>query len=156
MNQASWRVSLIGGSFSLSSFSCSDNRRVWQAYHTYIPYGRSRSKFDILPHPRAEADSRLGGGHAPDIITVCGLDNVLPSSTNPTRPYATNTLDEHLDVRLIVLLSKTYPLSRINRCLWCAIIWISQFQRTWLLQSHVYAQRRSQPRMCSMIQVRYR
>ena len=42
----------------------------------------------------------LGGGHAPDIIVVCGLDNVLPSSTNPTRPYATNTLDEHLDVSL--------------------------------------------------------
>jgi len=39
-----------------------------------------------------------GGGHAPDIITVCGLPNVIPSSTNPTRPYALNTLDEHLDV----------------------------------------------------------
>lgn len=39
-----------------------------------------------------------GGGHAPDIIVVCELDNVLPSSTNPTRPYAMNTLDEHLDV----------------------------------------------------------
>lgn len=53
-----------------------------------------------------KADVRLGGGHAPDIITVCGLDNVLPSSTNPTRPYATNTLDEHLDVSLIVMLYK--------------------------------------------------
>jgi len=42
-----------------------------------------------------------GGGHAPDIITVCGLDNVLPSSTNPTRPYATNTLDEHLDMLMV-------------------------------------------------------
>ncbi|KAJ2960790.1 hypothetical protein NUW54_g14413 [Trametes sanguinea] len=40
-----------------------------------------------------------GGGHAPDIIVVCGQDNVLPSSTNPTRPYTGNTLDEHLDVR---------------------------------------------------------
>ncbi len=39
-----------------------------------------------------------GGGHAPDIIVVCGQNNVLPSSTNPTRPYAKNTLDEHLDV----------------------------------------------------------
>ncbi|KAG6370823.1 urease [Boletus reticuloceps] len=38
-----------------------------------------------------------GGGHAPDIIVVCGIKNVLPSSTNPTRPYALNTLDEHLD-----------------------------------------------------------
>jgi len=40
-----------------------------------------------------------GGGHAPDIIVVCELENVLPSSTNPTRPFAVNTLDEHLDVR---------------------------------------------------------
>ena len=39
-----------------------------------------------------------GGGHAPDIIVVCGQQNVLPSSTNPTRPYTRNTLDEHLDV----------------------------------------------------------
>lgn len=51
------------------------------------------------------ADPCLGGGHAPDIITVCSLDNVLPSSTNPTRPYATNTLDEHLDVCFTVMLS---------------------------------------------------
>ncbi|PWN24213.1 putative urease [Microstroma glucosiphilum] len=42
-----------------------------------------------------------GGGHAPDIIRVCGEDNVLPSSTNPTRPYATNTLDEHLDMLMV-------------------------------------------------------
>lgn len=40
-----------------------------------------------------------GGGHAPDIIVVVEHPNVLPSSTNPTRPYAVNTLDEHLDVR---------------------------------------------------------
>ena len=42
-----------------------------------------------------------GGGHAPDIITVAGLDNVLPSSTNPTRPYTVNTLDEHLDMLMV-------------------------------------------------------
>ncbi|MGO1501206.1 MAG: urease subunit alpha [Marinobacter sp.] len=39
-----------------------------------------------------------GGGHAPDIIVACGLPNVLPSSTNPTRPYTINTIDEHLDM----------------------------------------------------------
>lgn len=39
-----------------------------------------------------------GGGHAPDIIRVCGLENVLPSSTNPTRPFTSNTIDEHLDM----------------------------------------------------------
>ncbi|KAL9714449.1 Urease [Leucoagaricus gongylophorus] len=42
-----------------------------------------------------------GGGHAPDIIVVCGQNNVLPSSTNPTRPYAKNTLDEHLDMLMV-------------------------------------------------------
>ncbi|MER0236549.1 urease subunit alpha [Fulvimarina sp. MAC8] len=42
-----------------------------------------------------------GGGHAPDIIKVCGLANVLPSSTNPTRPYTVNTLEEHLDMLMV-------------------------------------------------------
>lgn len=42
-----------------------------------------------------------GGGHAPDIITACGLPNVLPSSTNPTRPYTVNTVDEHLDMLMV-------------------------------------------------------
>jgi urease subunit alpha len=42
-----------------------------------------------------------GGGHAPDIIKVCGFKNVLPSSTNPTRPYTRNTLDEHLDMLMV-------------------------------------------------------
>ena len=42
-----------------------------------------------------------GGGHAPDIIRVCGEPNVLPSSTNPTRPYTANTIDEHLDMLMV-------------------------------------------------------
>jgi urease subunit alpha len=42
-----------------------------------------------------------GGGHAPDIIKVCGEANVLPSSTNPTRPFTINTLDEHLDMLMV-------------------------------------------------------
>ncbi|HEV3240475.1 MAG TPA: urease subunit alpha [Casimicrobiaceae bacterium] len=42
-----------------------------------------------------------GGGHAPDIIRVCGESNVLPSSTNPTRPYTVNTIDEHLDMLMV-------------------------------------------------------
>ena len=42
-----------------------------------------------------------GGGHAPDIIKVCGLPNVLPSSTNPTRPFTVNTVDEHLDMLMV-------------------------------------------------------
>lgn len=42
-----------------------------------------------------------GGGHAPDIIKVCGLSNVLPSSTNPTRPFTVNTLEEHLDMLMV-------------------------------------------------------
>jgi len=42
-----------------------------------------------------------GGGHAPDIIRVCGESNVLPSSTNPTRPFTVNTIDEHLDMLMV-------------------------------------------------------
>ncbi len=42
-----------------------------------------------------------GGGHAPDIIKACGSPNVLPSSTNPTRPYTVNTIDEHLDMLMV-------------------------------------------------------
>jgi urease subunit alpha len=42
-----------------------------------------------------------GGGHAPDIIKACGAPNVLPSSTNPTRPYTVNTIDEHLDMLMV-------------------------------------------------------
>ncbi|MHA3977218.1 urease subunit alpha [Halovulum sp. GXIMD14794] len=42
-----------------------------------------------------------GGGHAPDIIKVCGEPNVIPSSTNPTRPYTVNTLEEHLDMLMV-------------------------------------------------------
>ena len=42
-----------------------------------------------------------GGGHAPDIIKACGQANILPSSTNPTRPYTVNTVDEHLDMLMV-------------------------------------------------------
>ncbi|KAL8125784.1 hypothetical protein AgCh_013170 [Apium graveolens] len=42
-----------------------------------------------------------GGGYAPDIIKVCGVKNVLPSSTNPTRPFTTNTINEHLDMLMV-------------------------------------------------------
>ena len=42
-----------------------------------------------------------GGGHAPDILKVCGVPHVLPSSTNPTRPFTVNTLDEHLDMLMV-------------------------------------------------------
>ena len=51
-----------------------------------------------------------GGGHAPDIIKVCGVANVLPSSTNPTRPYTVNTLEEHLDMLMVCHhLSRSIP-----------------------------------------------
>ena len=45
--------------------------------------------------------SCAGGGHAPDIIKVCGERHVIPSSTNPTRPYTVNTLEEHLDMLMV-------------------------------------------------------
>lgn len=51
-----------------------------------------------------------GGGHAPDILRVCGEANVLPSSTNPTRPFTVNTLDEHLDMLMVCHhLDRTIP-----------------------------------------------
>jgi urease subunit alpha len=51
-----------------------------------------------------------GGGHAPDIVRVCGEANVIPSSTNPTRPFTRNTLDEHLDMLMVCHhLDKTIP-----------------------------------------------
>jgi urease subunit alpha len=51
-----------------------------------------------------------GGGHAPDIIKVCGLAHVIPSSTNPTRPYTVNTIEEHLDMLMVCHhLSKSIP-----------------------------------------------
>ena len=51
-----------------------------------------------------------GGGHAPDILTVCGLPNVIPSSTNPTRPLTRNTVDEHVDMLMVCHhLSKEIP-----------------------------------------------
>ncbi|HKK37559.1 MAG TPA: urease subunit alpha, partial [Paracoccaceae bacterium] len=51
-----------------------------------------------------------GGGHAPDIIKVCGEPFVIPSSTNPTRPFTTNTIDEHLDMLMVCHhLSKSIP-----------------------------------------------
>jgi urease subunit alpha len=62
-----------------------------------------------IDHRRHEAGRTIhafhtegaGGGHAPDIIKVCGLDNILPSSTNPTRPYTVNTVAEHLDMLMV-------------------------------------------------------
>lgn len=51
-----------------------------------------------------------GGGHAPDILAICGEDYVLPSSTNPTRPFTVNTIDEHLDMLMVCHhLNKSLP-----------------------------------------------
>jgi urease subunit alpha len=50
-----------------------------------------------------------GGGHAPDIIKICGMENVLPSSTNPRRPFTVNTLEEHLDMMVRHHLDKSIP-----------------------------------------------
>ena len=75
---------------------------------------------------------RAGGGHAPDIIVVCELENVLPSSTNPTRPYTNNTLDEHLDVSLpffLLVFATKYSRSSL-RCLWSATISTNPFLKT--------------------------
>ncbi|KAM4120388.1 hypothetical protein ACJW30_03G127400 [Castanea mollissima] len=56
-----------------------------------------------------------GGGHAPDIIKVCGVKHVLPSSTNPTRPYTSNTIDEHLDMLVIIRTWQTADKMKLQR-----------------------------------------
>ncbi|GJJ09547.1 hypothetical protein Clacol_003770 [Clathrus columnatus] len=66
--------------------------------HTYHSEGAGKLLFTDNVSLVSEI---TGGGHAPDIIVVCGHENVLPSSTNPTRPYAKNTLDEHLDMLMV-------------------------------------------------------
>ncbi|EHA8586337.1 Urease [Cocos nucifera] len=58
------------------------------------------SYFEWVSHSLISSEG-AGGGHAPDIIKVCGVKNVLPSSTNPTRPFTSNTVDEHLDMLLV-------------------------------------------------------
>ncbi|XP_057529586.1 urease isoform X2 [Amaranthus tricolor] len=56
-----------------------------------------------------------GGGHAPDIIKVCGVKNVLPSSTNPTKPFTSNTIDEHLDMLVICRTWQTAHKMKVQR-----------------------------------------
>ena len=60
--------------------------------HFYIPY---------LSSPDTYHTEGAGGGHAPDIIKIVQEPFVLPSSTNPTRPYTVNTMDEHLDMLMV-------------------------------------------------------
>ncbi|WP_417842363.1 urease subunit alpha [Thalassospira sp.] len=60
----------------------------------------SRAAFKGRPIPTFHTEG-AGGGHAPDIIKLCGEANVLPSSTNPTRPFTVNTIDEHLDMLMV-------------------------------------------------------
>lgn len=75
-------------------------RTLWKYFHKYIHFpatlGYFRFYVSIL-HVYFCSEG-AGGGHAPDIIKVCGENNVLPSSTNPTRPFTSNTIDEHLDM----------------------------------------------------------
>lgn len=97
-----------------------------------------------------------GGGHAPDIIQVCGELHVLPSSTNPTRPYTVNTLDEHLDmlVRVCVLLGVLtcghFNIHRMNDR-WSVITWIRTLWKTWRLQNLVFVVKPSRQKIFYMI-----
>lgn len=88
-----------------------------------------------------------GGGHAPDVIVVCEHPNVLPSSTNPTRPYGVNTLDEHMDVSRVHVCAD-------NRCSWCATTSTARSPRTLRLPTRVSVPRRSRPRTCCRTWVR--
>ena len=76
-----------------------------------------------------------GGGHAPDIIKICGESHVIPSSTNPTRPFTVNTLEEHLDM------------------LWCVITLINLFLKMLLLQKAGSGARQSRLKISCMIWV---
>ena len=71
-----------------------------------------------------------GGGHAPDIIKVCSEPNVLPSSTNPTRPFTVNTL------------------TSISTCSWCVTTSTRTCRKTWRLPRAAFAARRLRPRTC--------
>jgi urease beta subunit len=55
----------------------------------------------VIRDGMGQSTEGAGGGHAPDIIKLCGLPNVLPSSTNPTWPFTVNTVDEHLDILMV-------------------------------------------------------
>jgi urease subunit alpha len=85
--------------------SVADNMDIQVAIHT-----DTLNEAGFLEHTLAAFKDRTihtfhtegaGGGHAPDIIAAVGQPNVLPSSTNPTRPYTVNTLDEHLDMLMV-------------------------------------------------------
>ena len=85
--------------------SVADNMDIQVAIHT-----DTLNEAGFLEHTLAAFKDRTihnfhtegaGGGHAPDIIAAVGQSNVLPSSTNPTRPYTVNTLDEHLDMLMV-------------------------------------------------------
>src|SRR6202020_99177 len=75
------------------------------AIHTDTPNepGSVKDTLAAIPGPPIHAyhTEGAGGGHAPDIITVAGQPNILPSSTNPTRPHTINTVDEHLDMLMV-------------------------------------------------------
>lgn len=85
--------------------SVADDMDVQVAIHT-----DTLNESGFVEHTRAALKGRTihtfhtegaGGGHAPDIIKLCGEPNVLPSSTNPTRPFTVNTIDEHLDMLMV-------------------------------------------------------
>jgi len=85
--------------------SVADDMDVQVAIHT-----DTLNESGFVEHTRAALKGRTihtfhtegaGGGHAPDIIKLCGEPNVLPSSTNPTRPFTINTIDEHLDMLMV-------------------------------------------------------
>ncbi len=85
--------------------SVADNMDIQVAIHTdtlnesgFVEHSLAAMKGRTIHTYHTEG---AGGGHAPDIIKACGLSNVLPSSTNPTRPYTVNTIDEHLDMLMV-------------------------------------------------------
>ena len=80
-----------------------------------------------------------GGGHAPDVIKLAGEANVLPSSTNPTRPYTVNTIDEHLDMLMV-----------------CTTAWTSAFPKTSLSPKAASERKRSRRKTFCMTSAPFR
>lgn len=105
---------------------------------------------DLRYHMRHCADVLLGGGHAPDIIKVCQYDNVLPSSTSPTRPFAINTIDEHLDVsRDHTRVTYKAADNLFIRCSWSATTSTGTSARTSALQNLGFGRKQSRPKTSS-------
>ncbi|KAJ0754124.1 putative urease alpha subunit, metal-dependent hydrolase [Helianthus annuus] len=109
------------------------------------------------PYSILQISEGAGGGHAPDIIKVCGVKIVLPSSTNPTRPFTKNTIDEHLDMlvgwfiqKRLKIIAVCFKICSISHR-WSAITLKRTYPRMWHLLSHGSRLKQLRPKTFCMI-----